>query len=81
MAGLDNSKSTYIQMDNVGYARKSNQTARYSNNNKYINPLKANGLSFTNNGFKGIMDNYSNSTMSGSSSDRLNKSLSINRYF
>jgi hypothetical protein len=79
--GLDTGKSAYIQPNGVGYANPSLQTARYGNRNKNIIPAKGSSLSFTNSGFKGIMDNYSNSTMSGSSSDRMSSMLKMNRFF
>lgn len=79
--GLDTGKSAYIQPNGVGYANPNLQTARYGNRNKNIIPARGSSLSFTNSGFKGIMDNYSNSTMSGSSSDRMSSILKMNRFF
>lgn len=79
--GLDNSKSTHIQMSGIGYDKKANQQARYRDKNKTMNPIKSNSLLFTNLSEKGIMRNYSGITASGTSSDRLSKNLSINRLF
>lgn len=79
--GLDNGKSTYIQMDNRGYDAKSLQTARYASKDKMIETQKGASFLFTNKQNKGIINNYTNSTMAGSSSDRLSKSLRINGMF
>lgn len=81
MEGLDKGKSTHIQMNNTGYDSKVTQTARYSDKTKNINPAKGASFLFTNNQKSGIINNYTNSTMSGSSSQRLSKGLEINRYF
>jgi translation elongation factor P/translation initiation factor 5A len=81
MEGLDNGKSTHIQMDNRGYDAKSLQTARYKDKNKVLNPVQGSSLSFTNLQNKSIMNNYSGITMSGSSSDRMSKNLRLNRMF
>lgn len=79
--GLDRSKSTHIQMSGVGYDKRSIHTARYADKNKTITPVKSSSFSFTNLTEKGIIRNYTNKTMSGSSSDRMNKNLNINRLF
>lgn len=79
--GLDNSRSTHIQMSGIGYDKSSIQTARYSNKQKFINPVKSSSFLFTNLAEKSIIRNYSNATMRDSSSDRMNKSLNINRLF
>lgn len=81
LEGLDNSKSTYLQMDNRGYDSKSLQTARYQNRGNSLPDIKAATLSFTNMQKKSIITNYTNITMAGTSSDRMNKSLNINRLF
>jgi translation elongation factor P/translation initiation factor 5A len=77
--GLDNGKSTYIQMDNRGYDSRSLKTARYSDKNKVLNEQKGASFLFTNKQKEGIINNYTNITMAGSSSDRLNKNIRINR--
>jgi hypothetical protein len=79
--GLDTGKSAYIQQNGVGYANPNLQNARYGNKNKYIEPARGSSLSFTNMGFKGIMDNYSGVTMANSSSDRMGKMLKMNGMF
>lgn len=79
--GLDNSKSTHIQMDNRGYDAKALQTARNSKKEASLPNIKGAAFSFTNTQNKGIMTNYTNITMAGSSSDRMNRSLDINRLF
>jgi hypothetical protein len=81
MEGLDNGKSTHIQMDNRGYDAKSLQAARYKDRNKSLNPTMGTSFSFTNLQNKSIMNNYSGITMSGSSSDRMSKNLRLNRTF
>lgn len=79
--GLDTGKSAYLQMDNRGYDSKRLQSARYASKDKMINPQKGASFLFTNKQNKGIINNYTNQTMAGSSSDRLNKSLRINGMF
>ena len=81
MEGLDNGKSTHIQMDNKGYDAKALQTARYADKSKALNSVMGTSLSFTNLQNKSIMNNYSGITMSGSSSDRMSKNLRLNRMF
>ena len=81
MEGLDNGKSTHIQMDNKGYDAKALQTARYADKSKALNSVMGSSLSFTNLQNKSIMNNYSGITMSGSSSDRMSKNLRLNRMF
>lgn len=81
MEGLDTGKSTHLQMDNRGYDARSIQTARHRDKNKSLNPAMGSSLSFTNLQNKGIMNNYSGITMSGSSSDRMSKNLKLNRMF
>jgi hypothetical protein len=81
MEGLDNGKSTHIQMDNKGYDAKALQTARHADKSKSINSVMGSSLSFTNLQNKSIMNNYSGITMSGSSSDRMSKNLRLNRMF
>lgn len=68
-------------MSGIGYDKSSIQTARYSNKQKFINPVKSSSFLFTNLSEKSIIRNYSNATMRDSSSDRMNKSLNINRLF
>ena len=81
MEGLDTGKSTHIQPSNRGYDAKSIQTARYSNKEKVLpNQLGASFL-FTNKQKQGIINNYSGTTSSGSSSDLMSKNLRINGMF
>jgi hypothetical protein len=80
MEGLDNGKSTHIQQNNRGYDAKALQSARYASRDKAIEPQRGSSFLFTNKQKNGIMNNYSNITMAGSSSDRLNKQLNLNRY-
>lgn len=79
--GLDNGKSTHIQMSGRGYDAKGLQTARYASKNKMINPMMGNSLSFTNMGFKSIINNWSGVTASGSSSDIMSKITKMNGMF
>ena len=79
--GLDTGKSAHIQQNGRGYTNPSLQNARYASRDKSITPVRSSSLSFTNMGFKGIMDNYSGVTMSGTSSDRLGKNLRLNGMF
>jgi hypothetical protein len=79
--GLDTGKSAHIQQNGRGYTNQSLQGARYASKDKTITPAGSSSLSFTNKGFKGIMDNYSGVTMSGTSSNRLGKSLRLNGMF
>lgn len=81
MEGLDNGKSTYLQMDNRGYDSKQLQTARYKSKDKTFENYKGASFLFTNKQNQGIINNYTNTTMAGSSSDRLSKSLRINGMF
>jgi len=81
MEGLDNSKSAYIQQNNRGYDSKQLQTSRYSNTNKSMNPQKGASFIFTNQQNKSIISNYTKSTTAGSSSQRMNNGLNMNRYF
>ena len=81
MEGLDNSKSTYIQPNNRGYDNNSLQSARYADRSKTMPTVKGASFLFTNNKNNSIMDNYTRSSMSGSSSDRINKAVKLNRYF
>jgi hypothetical protein len=79
LEGLDNGKSTHIQMDNRGYDARSLQNARYADRSKSLPSVKGASFSFTNMSNKGIMSNYSGITMGGSSSDRMSKNLRLNR--
>jgi hypothetical protein len=79
--GLDTGKSAHIQQNGVGYANPSLQTARYGNRNKNIEPASGSSLSFTNMGFKSIMENYSGVTAAGRSSSRLNERTRLNGMF
>jgi hypothetical protein len=79
--GLDTGKSAHIQPNGVGYANPNLQTARYGNRNKEITPARGSSLSFTNMGFKSIIENYSGVTDSGTSSDRMGKILKMNGMF
>jgi hypothetical protein len=79
--GLDTGKSAYIQQNGRGYTNPSLQNARYASKDKAITPARSSSLSFTNMGFKGIMDNYSGVTMANSSSDRMGKMLKMNGMF
>lgn len=81
MEGLDNGKSTYVQMSNRGYDSKSIQTARYSDKQKSMPEQSGASFLFTNKQKQGIINNYSGITSSGSSSNLMNKNLSMNRYF
>lgn len=81
MEGLDTGKSAYIQLNNRGYDNKNLQVKRYSNISKNINPQKGASFIFTNQQNKGIINNYTKSSMAGSSSQIMNNNLNINRYF
>lgn len=81
MEGLDNSKSTYIQQNGRGYDSKALHAKRYSNTPKNINPQKGASFIFTNQQNNSIISNYTKSSMTGSSSQIMNSSLSMNRYF
>lgn len=81
MEGLDNGKSAYIQLNNRGYDNSQLHNKRYNNIPKNINPQKGASFIFTNQQNKGIISNYTNSSMSGSSSQIMSNSLSMNRYF
>lgn len=81
MEGLDKGKSAYLQFKNSGYESKSIQTSRNSNKTKNLQEVKGASFLFTNQSNQGIMNsNYSGMTSPGSSSDRLNKGLNLNRY-
>lgn len=81
MEGLDNGKSTYLQFNNAGYDNKKIQTARNFKKEKTLPEVKGASFLFTNQQNKGIINtNYSGMTSPGSSSDRLNKGLNLNRY-
>jgi hypothetical protein len=79
--GLDNGKATHIQMSGRGYDASHLQSARYASKDKFINPARGNSLSFTNMGFKSIINNWSGVTMSGTSSDRMGNMLKMNGMF
>jgi hypothetical protein len=79
--GLDTGKSAHIQQNGVGYANPALQTARYGNRNKNIEPASGSSLSFTNMGFKSIIENYSGVTAAGTSSSRLNDRTRLNGMF
>ena len=81
MEGLSNGKSTYIQPNGRGYDNKNLQFARYADKNKNLPTVKGATFLFTNNKNNSIMDNYTRSFNSNSSSDRMNKALNLNRYF
>lgn len=79
--GMDNSSSTYIQMNGTGYDNKTQQKARYSKD--LSNRVSSD---FMQNSFKletksSIIDNYSSSTMKDSSSDRLGAIIRNNMMF
>jgi hypothetical protein len=81
MEGLDKGKSAYLQFKNSGYDNRAIQTARNSSKTKNLQPVKGASFLFTNQSNQGIMNsNYSGMTSPGSSSDRLNKGLNLNRY-
>lgn len=79
LEGLDNGKSTYVQMSNRGYDAKNIQTARYSLREKNLPDQKGASFLFTNKQKQGIISNYTNITQSGTSSSRLQNQLNINR--
>lgn len=79
--GLQNGKSAYVQLNNSGYDNSKFHTARYSMKNPNIPNVKGASFGFTNMQKKGIIDNYSGTTMRGTSSDRMKNSLNINRMF
>jgi len=81
LEGLDTSKPAYIQQNNRGYDSKSLHAKRYSNMSKNINPQKGASFIFTNQQNNSIINNYTKSSMAGSSSQIMNNNLSINRYF
>lgn len=81
MEGLDNGKSAYIQLNNRGYDNKQLQNKRYNNISRNINPQKGASFIFTNNQNKGIISNYTRSSMAGSSSQIMSDNLNMNRYF
>ena len=65
--GLDKGSSTYIQMNGTGYLNPAIQKARYNKNfASHSGDLKQN--SFTKRNFRSIIDNRTNNTMEGSSS-------------
>jgi len=79
--GMDNSSSTYIQMNNSGYDSKKHQGASYLKD--VSNTVNSN---FLQNSFKletksSIINNYSSSTMKDSSSDRLSAIVRNNMMF
>ena len=81
MEGMDNSLSTYIQMNGSGYDNKGQQKARYSKSldNKINSDFK---LDLPNLETKSsIINNYSFSTMKDSSSDRLKSIVRNNMMF
>lgn len=79
--GMDNSSSTYIQMNGTGYDNKSQQKARYSKD--VSNRVNANFIenSFNLETKSSIINNYSSSTMKDSSSDRLKTIIRNNMMF
>jgi hypothetical protein len=79
--GLDNGKSTHVQMSGRGYDSSNLHGARYASKDKSITPARGSSLSFTNMGFKSIINNWSGVTMSGTSSDRMGNMLKMNRMF
>lgn len=81
MEGLDTGKSAHVQMDNRGYDATQLQTARYKSKDKNFSTQKGASFLFTNKQNQGIINNYTNETMTGSSSNRLNQSLNINGMF
>lgn len=81
LEGLDTSKPAYIQQNNRGYDSKSLHAKRYSNISKNINPQKGASFIFTNQQNNSIINNYTKSSMAGSSSQIMNNNLSMNRYF
>lgn len=79
LEGLDNGKSTYVQMNNRGYDAQALQTARYSLKEKNLPTQMGASFLFTNKQKQGIISNYTNITQAGTSSSRLQKQLNINR--
>lgn len=79
MEGLDNGKSTYVQMSDRGYDSKSIQTARYADKQKSMPQQSGASFLFTNKEKQGIINNYSGITSGGSSSDLMSKNLRMNR--
>jgi hypothetical protein len=79
--GMDNSSSTYIQMNGTGYDNKTQQKARYSKD--VSNRVNANFIqnSFNLETKSSIINNYSSSTMKDSSSDRLKTIIRNNMMF
>jgi hypothetical protein len=78
--GLDNSPSTYIQPNNVGYASKEFQTARYKEKTKF------NGLDINKNNFTGLkrsgkIQRYGSSVAQNSSAHKLNSKLTVEKMF
>lgn len=79
--GMDNSSSTYIQMNGTGYDNKSQQKARYSKdlNNRVNSDFMLNSFKLETK--SSIINNYSSSTMKDSSSDRLSTIVRNNMMF
>lgn len=77
--GLQNGKSSYVQMNNTGYDNAKFQNARYKVKTNNIPTVKGASFIFTNGAKKSIINNYSGTTARGTSSDRMKNNLNINR--
>lgn len=80
--GLDRGKSTVINMNGSGYDNPTNQQARNEKLNRQNVVLSNRSDMDFNSSFRSsIINNYSGTTMQGSSSDRISKIIKTNNYF
>lgn len=79
--GFVSNKSAYLQPNDVGYANRRNQTARYSQRVSAVNNSKFNNIGLINSKNYSIMSNYSSISLKDSSSDRLNSIVKLNMSF
>jgi hypothetical protein len=70
--GLDRGKSTHIQMNNSGYAAKSLQKARYEKGFASHKELENKNIQLDKPRNQGIINNYTNNSSPGSSSEIIN---------
>lgn len=80
--GLDRGKSTVINMNGSGYDNPTNQQARNEKLNRQNMVLSnRSDMDFNSSSRSSIINNYSGTTMQGSSSDRISKIIKTNNYF
>jgi hypothetical protein len=79
--GLDGGKSTHIQLNGSGYSNKNIQKARYDKSFASHKVLENKNIQLDKPRTKGIIDNYTNNSSPGSSSEIINNFSRNNMLF